>query len=204
MEGETASDRDEQVTRRAVLPRVARGRRLQGLTRIPRWKRDVTTRVSPNALVAFMPLCLLLGACRPSETSPPTGSPDGLPYAYAMNECAPWDGLATLITLSADTLRPGEPTGSEVPRPYVWISVYQPADALGGERFKIDQERIAGAMRCTVEETSCDPSTFGFVEFRMREADGSLPGLFRLGFEDGSTVEGEFRAQWYDRRIMCG
>jgi hypothetical protein len=164
----------------------------------------VKTRVRPNVLVVLMPLCLWLGGCRPSETSPSPISPDGLPYAYAMDECAPWDGAATLITLSADTLRGGRPTGSEVPRPHVWISVYRPAHALGGERFEIDQDRIAGAMRCTVEETLCEPSTSGFVEFRMRESDGSLPGVFRLRFEDGSTVEGGFRATWYDRRILCG
>ncbi len=164
----------------------------------------MTTRVSRTALAVIVPLCLLLGACRPSETSPPSGPPDGLPYAYARDGCAPWDGLATWIALSADTLHPGEPTGSEVLRPYVWISVYRPADALGGERFEIDQERIAGAMRCTTEVTRCDPSTFGFVEFRTREPDGSLPGLFRLRFEDGSTVEGGFRAQWYERQILCG
>jgi hypothetical protein len=151
----------------------------------------------------FVLVCLLVGACRPSETSPPPGSPDGLPYAYAMDGCAPWDGLATVITLSADTLRRAEPMGSEVPRPHVWISVYQAADALSGQRFDIDQDRIAGAMRCAVEVTRCDPSTSGFVEFRAREPDGSLPGFFRLRFEDGSTVEGGFRAQWYERQILA-
>jgi hypothetical protein len=155
-------------------------------------------------MLVLAPACLLLGACRPSETSPPPGPPDGLPYAYAMDGCAPWDGRATWIALSADTLRPAEPPGSEVRRPYVWISVYQPADALGGERFEIDQERIAGAMRCTVEVTRCDPPASGFVEFQTREPDGSLPGLFRLRFEDGSTVEGGFRAQWHERQILCG
>lgn len=164
----------------------------------------MTTGVSPKAMMVFALPCLLLGACRPSETTPPPGPPDGLPYAYARDGCAPWDGLATWIALSADTLRPGEPTGSEVLRPYVWISVYRPADELGGERFEIDQDRIAGAMRCTAEETRCDPSASGFVEFGTREADGSLPGSFRLRFEDGSTVEGGFRAQWYERQILCG
>jgi hypothetical protein len=84
------------------------------------------------------------------------------------------------------------------------MSVYRPASALAGERFEIDQERIAGAMSCTLEESRCEPARSGFVEIRSREEDGSLRGLFELRFDDGSTVAGGFRAQWYDRPILCG
>ena len=130
--------------------------------------------------------------------------PDGLPYAYAMDECAPWDGAATLITLSADTIRAGAPWGSEVQRPHVWMSVYQPARALAGHRFEIDQERIAGAMRCEPGVSLCEPARSGYVEVVGREEDGSLRGSFRLEFDDGTRVEGGFRAQWFARKILCG
>ncbi len=161
--------------------------------------RALATRLCWVASAAFG-----LAACQPSDLAPPPDSPEGLPYAYAMFECAPWDGAATSITLSADTIRTGAPWGSEVPRPHVWMSVYQPAQELAGKRFEIDQERIAGAMRCEAGVSRCEPARSGWVDIRSREEDGSFRGLFRLLFDDGSTIGGGFRAKWYDRQILCG
>jgi hypothetical protein len=75
---------------------------------------------------------------------------------------------------------------------------------MAGKRFEVDQERIAGAMRCEVGVSRCEAARSGWVELRSREEDGSFRGLFRLHFDDESTVEGGFQAQWYDRQILCG
>lgn len=133
---------------------------------------------------------------------------DAYPHATAMADCAPWDGTATSIFLSAEPADASAPIGSEVPRPYVWISVYEGADALPGERFEIDQERSAGASLCE-DEGPCLPATGGWIRFRDASPAGLLTGEFEVevGPSDAGgarTLTGGFRAVWHERRVLCG
>lgn len=157
-----------------------------------------------------IPVAALVGAsawcaacCGGQPEAQPGPPPEGYALAYAMEDCAPWDGAATTVILSADPLVPGAPLGSEVPRPHVWLSVYQPRLEVLGERFEIDQDRIAGAMRCP-EEGRCEPASGGWVRFR-EDGDGrDLVGDFELIFEDATTLAGGFDATWHERQVVCG
>lgn len=144
-------------------------------------------------------LLISASACGPADpirTDPPAGYPN----AYAMSDCAPWDGPATTIYLSSNEAEPDGLPGSEIAPPLVWVSVYQPRDALPGEGFDIDQGSIAGAMRCP-SEGFCEPAAGGRIRFGPPAT--RMAGDLVLDFH-GDTISGGFDAAWVDRRVLCG
>lgn len=164
--------------------------------------------MSPRALPMLVAAVLATACSGPGALPEP---PDEYPHATAMADCAPWDGTATSVFLSAEPADPEAPIGSEVPPPHLWISVYDGADALAGERFEIDQDRSAGAALCT-DEGPCRPATGGWIRFRDGSTREILTGEFEVEIgsagvpSDGSvrSLAGGFRASWHERRILCG
>ena len=144
------------------------------------------------------------------EPPPIEDTMPGYPYAYAMTDCAPWDGIATSIYLSAGPLERAVLPGSEVPRPHVWISVYTAAPDLTGATITIDNERQASAALCPADG-ACVTASRGRIRIRETSADRSLVGDFELEFfapselaDAISTLRGGFRAAWHERSILCG
>ncbi len=151
---------------------------------------------------------MLLSTCAEPAAIP--SPPEGYPYAYAMTDCAPWDGVATSIFLSADTLGNAVPAGSEVVPPFVRVSIYEAAVELPGRRFEIDGARSAGAERCE-RSGDCRVATGGWIRVRADATRERLAGDFELEFgpdpvsgRDADTLRGGFRAEWRQRSVMCG
>ena len=162
-----------------------------------------------SARAAFPAAVTLLAAACGSPETPPEPL-DAYPHATAMFDCAPWDGIATSLFLSAEPLDPGAPLGSVVPRPYLWISVYRDVDGLAGERFEIDQDRSAGAALCE-HAGPCRPAAGGWIRFHDTSTRDALVGEFEveIGVDPApnggaATLGGGFRADWHERRILCG
>lgn len=147
-------------------------------------------------------LALLFG-CAPSEPALTTQPPSGYPHAYAMTDCAPWDGIATSITLSADTVRVDTPLGAEFDPPYLWIAIYENPGDLAGERFELDGARTGVGSRCE-SDGPCDATEGGWVRIVEVGDDRGLRGDFELRFPGGPPLVGGFDAEWIDRTILCG
>lgn len=161
--------------------------------------------MSPRASAMAVAAVLATACDGPGALPAP---PDAYPHATAMADCAPWDGAAISVFLSSEPADPEAPIGSEVPRPHLWVSVYDGVNALAGERFEIDQERSAGAALCA-DEGPCLPATGGWIRFRDASPDGLLTGELEVevGPSDAGgvrTLAGGFRAVWLEREVLCG
>ncbi len=153
--------------------------------------------------VGLLALATHATACAPADPAPLSSPPPGYPHAYAMTDCAPWDGIATSITLSADTVRTDTPLGAEFDPPYLWIAIYESAGDLAGERFELDGVRTGGGSRCE-SGGACDAAEGGWVRILEVGDDRGLRGDFELRFAGEPPLVGGFDAEWIDRTILCG
>jgi hypothetical protein len=123
----------------------------------------------------------------------------GYPYAYAVPDCAPWDGPATTIYL---TTSPTDSTDFSYPQ--LRLSVYQGHAALPGNSFVWPGDRQVGnGIRC-VEESGCVAASSGRITFGAAAPDGGIQGTAELRFPDGTSVTGAFHAIWREPRMFCG
>jgi hypothetical protein len=137
-------------------------------------------------------------ACTDGESAP-TGMLGGYPYSYAVADCAPWDGAATTIYLTATPV-----DSSNASYPHLRVSIYHGVAALPGNSFEWPREaQVGNAVQC-VSPGNCEAATSGRVTFGSREGDGSLQGVADLVFPGGATLRGSFRATWREQRVLCG
>ncbi len=120
----------------------------------------------------------------------------------AAADCAPWDGAATSIYLSADT----DVVSLPPPDAYLHLIVYQSGDKLSGRRVDIshrDGNTGTGiAVRCQ-SAGDCASTSVGIIEFDRVEPGADLTGSYRLMFNDEPAL-GTFRASWIARSAICG
>jgi hypothetical protein len=123
----------------------------------------------------------------------------GYRYSYAVPDCAPWDGAATTIYLTATPV-----DSTDVVYPHLRVSIYQGVAALPGNSFEWSRDaQVGGAVQC-VSLTSCEAATSAHVTFGGKGPDGSLRGTADLVFPSGTTLRGSFRATWREQRVLCG
>lgn len=145
------------------------------------------TRILPRALIQVLRAGALLGCSGSAEVGAIPNPPAGYPVAFAEPECAPWDGAAVAIYLVD-----AHPEGNTVPYPHLRISIWRSAAEVAGRiiRWRGDNRSIGVAVRCS-DAGKCQRANSVEVRFRLREADGSIPGYVVLEFEDGvSATEG--------------
>lgn len=132
----------------------------------------------------------------------PTDPPEGYPYAYALVDCAPWDGPAVTILLMT---RPAPADSLAVTWPHVSVSVWRSRTTLAGQTFAWPSDRQVGAAtRCT-SEAACEAASSGRVTFAPETADTLLRGSVELRFAGADSIlRGAFRASWRRTHVMCG
>jgi len=143
-------------------------------------------------------LVSLVACQRAGDRWPGDRLPEGYSYSYAMRDCAPWDGPAVTVFLTAT---PADSTS--VPTPFLGLSTYRSPTEVEGRRFEWPaKEQVAGAYRCRAEG-DCEASRLGYIRFDRSLLDGTLIGGFVAQFPH-DTVAGGFKATWVARRVMCG
>jgi hypothetical protein len=144
-------------------------------------------------------LTLGLTACGSgSDLAPFPNPPDDFAFAYASPSCAPWDGRAVEILLTAT------PSSSpEDARPQLRLAIYPRTPKLEGTtyRWPADQEMATGA-RCDAD--SCHTAPAGEVHLGAVHPDSTLDGTVTLRFGPADVLTGGFRAIWRSRRMLCG
>jgi hypothetical protein len=139
----------------------------------------------------------VLGACG-SDPAPAPHPPVGFDFAYALPDCAPWDGRAVRIVLTS--VATDDP---ESARPQLRAVIYPRETELTGKtyRWPASPDEATGA-RCDAE--SCDEARAGEVRVTAERPDSVLEGTVILQFANAETVSGSFRAFWRPRAVFCG
>ena len=138
----------------------------------------------------------LVLACAACGAAPPT-RPEAVVAARIARTCAPWDGAAFTVSVSAGSA--ADPAALPALQLSVWSS-----PQFDGERkvvFAKGDDRSGVAFYAETAERST-PLT-GEATFRQA-ADGSIEGTLRLQAADGRRFERRFRGRLDPGTVMCG
>lgn len=125
------------------------------------------------------------------------GPVPGYPFAYAWNDCAPWDGPAVTLYLSERALDSLPPSSGQLT-----VTLWVGRDQAVGRTFRSSDDPVRGAALDCRTPSACEPASVWRVSLRgfARDTlDGSVD--LRLG---GRVVAGSFRARWMPKRMLCG
>jgi len=152
----------------------------------------------PRWLARLAALTAIACGTEPSETPAAQPLPE-FPFATASPDCAPWDGPAVgiLLTATADTVLPAA-------APYLHVGLYDTRDRLLRRTIRWPAETDVGGASWCVEGDDCMAADSGIVWLEALEGDSVLPGRLRLVFPGGAVLDGSFRATWRPRAAMCG
>ena len=145
-------------------------------------------------------LALALGACRNrSDFAPLPDLPAGFPYAYAVADCAPWDGPAVTLYLT-----PIPADSTDFPWPQLRISVWRSADTLPGRTFAWPSDQQVGAATRCEGPAACKSADSAQITFKPAAGDSTLRGSTRLVFPSAEALSGGFQAVWRESHAACG
>ncbi len=163
------------------------------MTRLPR-----TTRLA-LAIVTVLTTAPVGGCGTSADLGPLRASPERLPHAVAVRDCAPWDGPAVTIYLSAASADSTPP-----PPPHLQLSLWRSATELERNTFAWPAETQEAAATWCETDDACRAAPTGRVRIRRVWPDSLIEGEFDLQFDGRISVGGGFRAVWLETRIMCG
>ena len=125
--------------------------------------------------------------------------PNGYSYAFAIPDCAPWDGPAVVLYLL-------DSNGDAVPplTRHVRVAIWKGQAELAHHTFRWPASPEPGAAAQCSSEGSCEAAIEGRVAFGAVDPDRSVAGELDLRFASGDRVRKAFTARWQPRRIGCG
>lgn len=138
---------------------------------------------------------LALCACGNSVT----GAAADFQYARATNTCAPTDGPAVSIILSARPLR-----GSSVDQPYVAINIWTGLRDLSGHPYRLAQNSNDGFGTYNADRDGPAGKVTGTVVITGVAPDSSVLGTVDVRLSDGTRFLRDFKAPWRPTRTFCG
>ena len=135
---------------------------------------------------------LALGRVAFSSQSPFT-------YGLIQSSCAPWDGPAIEVTLTASPAQCERVTG-----PYIGIGVWRGLPIHSGQSVKFNDSSNAGfASRCA-KEGNCERAESGSIIFEKYDERSGAQGRYELVFKGGEKIGGRFNAKRCKTRPFCG
>lgn len=154
--------------------------------------------INASALACLAALAMI--ACGREQSTTSSAQPlADFPFASATPDCAPWDGpaVAILLTATGDTLPPAT-------APYLHVGLYDARDRLLRRTVRWPAETAVGGASWCVDGDDCMAADSGLVRLDALEGDSVLPGRLRLVFPGGAVLDGSFRATWRPRQALCG
>jgi hypothetical protein len=120
-------------------------------------------------------------------------------YAEMHASCAPWDGPAVELTLTAEKASCKRSSFPNL-RIYIWRGL--PISAPTTIHFD-DQSDNGGASLCS-SENSCQRAVKGSITFKTFEGGKHGSGSYEFVFQDGTIKKGTFDADWCNVQAICG
>lgn len=136
----------------------------------------------------------------PDPAPPEARVPTGFQHAYAMHDCAPWDGPAIAIYLTE------RPWGVKLPRPHYRIAIWL-GDLRDGQVLRLNESEgrnpTGAATYC--DGMGCRPLDARVV-IRQFRPDHSIEGELFWPLDDATGREFAlpFRAEWRKHTPLCG
>jgi hypothetical protein len=142
-------------------------------------------------------LLAALGACTEAAG---TAAHPRWSQAYAVADCAPWDGAATSIFLS-DTAEEADPG-----YPSLRLTVYHDLQSVAGVRWVVgaSEPDAAQSVLCDVEGSPCLTATAGWIQLDRSTGNAPLRGTYQVRFPDGRRLAGDFIAPVRLTTVLCG
>ena len=125
--------------------------------------------------------------------------PSTLSYAVATGSCAPNDGPAVALLLSASPIVSLSPTG-----PYVAVNVWEPLGALAGQSLSVASGASLGFGVYYKTAGINEGASEGTLTVTSVAADSTVTGIVDLTFPTSGHVSGPFTAKWIPRTFLCG
>jgi len=121
-------------------------------------------------------------------------------HGLIQSSCAPWDGPAVQITLTAET-----PQCDRAPSgPYISMGVWRGFPLHDGQVVTFGSGSDNGfASRCA-KDNDCQRAESGTIMFEKYNEDSRVLGHYELHFKGGETVSGRFDVAWCKTRVICG
>jgi len=129
----------------------------------------------------------------------PAAEPAPYSYAFAMPDCAPWDGPAVVLYLldsNSDNVPPATP--------HVRVTIWKGAPELAHRTFRWPANPQPGAAAQCSSADSCEAVIEGQITFGAVDPNRFVEGELNLRFGSGERVRKAFKAAWRPRRIGCG
>jgi hypothetical protein len=131
----------------------------------------------------------------------PIATPAGSAFHYGtlQSSCAPWDGPAVEIRLTAEPAQ-----CKRVTEPYISIAVWRGLPIHAGQVVKLGTGSDAGsAARCT-KEGDCKLAQSATIIFDNYQKSSGAAGHYELQFKGGEILKGTFEVKWCEERVFCG
>jgi hypothetical protein len=124
-----------------------------------------------------------------------------LPFSYGLiqSSCAPWDGPAIDITLTAQPAQCERVTG-----PYISMGVWRGLPIHAGQVVKFGAGSDAGFASHCAKEGDCKRAESGTIMFEKYEEGSGARGRYELHFKGGEKISGTFDVVWCKTRAICG
>lgn len=139
-------------------------------------------------------LITVLAGCGAAET---TAGPSN---ASLVQTCAPWDGPAVGLYLTATT-----PAATYPEPPFLSITVYKGVPDIQGKSFTVSQGTtdLGFAQDCPTN-SSCVPADKARVSFGMLAADSTIQVTYRIEFPSDRILVGQVRPRLLPAPGLCG
>ena len=129
----------------------------------------------------------------------PAAEPAPYAYAFAMPDCAPWDGPAVVLYLLDSNSDPVPPATR-----HVRVTIWKSAADLAHRTFRWPASPEPGEGAQCSSADSCEAVIQGQIAFGAVAPNSFVEGELDLRFGNGERVRKAFKAAWRPRRISCG
>ena len=128
-------------------------------------------------------------------------TPAGSSFSYGImqSSCAPTDGPAIAIMLTAEPAQCKRVTG-----PFLSFAIWRDLPIHAGQVFEFGSGSNAGyAARCE-KELDCKVAQSAKITIDQYQERSSASGHYELQVKGGETLKGKFEVKWCEERVFCG
>ncbi len=158
--------------------------------------------------LSYMLLSVILGFTQTScknevsnSSSNPTPSISKIntdKYVYITKTCAPWDGAALTILISA---KPQD--CDKIEAPYLRVTIWKSIANVSGKEFTFPDNKV-GIISKQVEKDKYVIAKMGTIKFNKSDDKSEVVFEIDVEFEDGEKVKDKFKAKWCLSQRICG